>query len=92
MKPVAANTNSSVERLVKRLDKAVSTEDIAGVCEQVKQVLSEQIAGGQVRLPSPLLEPSKKDYARRLLHRDPKGRYTVVVMIWAPALSEFVLE
>ena len=87
MKPVPANAGSSVERLVHRLDEAVSTEDIPRICEQVKQVLSEEIAGGQVRLSSGLLMPSKKDYARRLLHRDPEGRYTVVVMIWAPGQS-----
>jgi len=31
-----------------------------------------------------MLRPSSEKYARRLLHKDPKGRYSAVVMVWGP--------
>jgi predicted metal-dependent enzyme (double-stranded beta helix superfamily) len=30
------------------------------------------------------LRPAADKYARRLMHRDPSGRYSVVVMVWGP--------
>jgi predicted metal-dependent enzyme (double-stranded beta helix superfamily) len=33
-------------------------------------------------LPGEFLEPTPDRYARRLLHKDPAGRYSVVIMVW----------
>jgi predicted metal-dependent enzyme (double-stranded beta helix superfamily) len=75
----------TVEDLIGRLDSAVEHEDAAVVCESVKRVLIETAEDGVAFLGPEFLEPTPGEtYARRLLHRDPRGRYTVVVMVWAP--------
>ena len=74
--------SSKVSELIRRLDQAVGTGDPERLCRDIKQVLSETIAGGADLLDPPFLAPAPDRYARRLLHRDPAGRYTAVVMVW----------
>ncbi len=40
--------------------------------------------GGSLAVPADLRRPIEGTYARRLLHRDPAGQYTMVVMTWGP--------
>ena len=40
-----------------------------------------------LHLPPALVVPRADSYARRLLHQDPAGRYTAVVMTWGPGQS-----
>jgi predicted metal-dependent enzyme (double-stranded beta helix superfamily) len=68
--------------LIRRLDEAVAAPDDAGRCRNVKDVLVEMVNRGEPFLPEDLLAPTPASYARRLLHRDPRGRYTVLVMVW----------
>jgi predicted metal-dependent enzyme (double-stranded beta helix superfamily) len=73
-----------VETLIRGLDAAVSLRDDATVCERVKHVLQDTIGSGSDVLAQDILRVDPAKYARRLLHRDPEGRYSVVVMVWGP--------
>lgn len=72
---------ATVTELVRRLDEAVTGDDVS-CCRNVKRVLSEFISAGGLTLDPAYLAPAPDRYARRLLHRDPRGRYTVIVMVW----------
>jgi predicted metal-dependent enzyme (double-stranded beta helix superfamily) len=67
-----------------RLDFAVAARDAAAVTERVKGELGDAIRAGTLSLPDAFHRSRAETYARRLLYRDPDGRYTVVVMTWAP--------
>jgi predicted metal-dependent enzyme (double-stranded beta helix superfamily) len=71
-----------VNELLRRLDEAVDTDDAGALCRNVKRVLHDVVMSGEEFLDPPFLAPAPDRYARRLLHRDPKGRYSVVVMVW----------
>lgn len=73
---------SKVAELIQRLDEAMGPPDDAGRCRNVKQVLIDIVKSGEQFVPDTFLQPASDRYARRLLHRDPKGRYTVLVMVW----------
>jgi len=73
---------SKVDELIQRLDEAMAPSDDAGRCRNVKQVLIDVVKSGEQFVPDAFLQPAPDRYARRLLHRDPKGRYTVLVMVW----------
>lgn len=67
-----------------RLDTAVRERDITLVAQQVKRVLQDALRVNGLDLPVQFRVARSDTYARRLLHRDPDGRYTVVVMTWGP--------
>ncbi|OFW11697.1 MAG: hypothetical protein A3H96_03280 [Acidobacteria bacterium RIFCSPLOWO2_02_FULL_67_36] len=67
-----------------RLDEAVATGAAAAITEQVKTTLQEAIRTGLLTLHPRFYGTRPDTYARRRLHRDPQGRYTVVVMAWGP--------
>jgi predicted metal-dependent enzyme (double-stranded beta helix superfamily) len=67
-----------------RLDAAVRGETVDGIAHQVKNVLKEVLRSDGIPLPPHFRQPRPDTYARRLLHRDPDERYTVVVMTWGP--------
>ena len=71
-----------VDELVRRLDQAMVAPDDEGRCRNVKKVLTEMLGSGTPFLDPRYLAPTPDHYARRLLHRDPQGRYTAVVMVW----------
>ncbi|HVL40114.1 MAG TPA: cysteine dioxygenase family protein [Fimbriimonadaceae bacterium] len=71
-----------MSELIRRLDEAVEHPECRTRCEAVKNVLHEVCEGGADFVPSELLRPAPDKYARRLLHMDPQGRYTVLVMVW----------
>jgi predicted metal-dependent enzyme (double-stranded beta helix superfamily) len=68
--------------LIDRLDEEVDKDCPVGVCDGVQEALVSCVARGADLVPEDLLRPAPDCYARRLLHRDPKGRYTIVVMVW----------
>lgn len=70
--------------LVQRLDRAVEAESFAAIVAAVEQELSASIAAGAELTPAAFLDPVADHYARRLLHPDPAGRYTVICMTWGP--------
>jgi predicted metal-dependent enzyme (double-stranded beta helix superfamily) len=70
--------------LVARLDLAVTAGSVDAVTHEVKHVLEELLTSGAVQLPDSFRATRADTYARRLLHRDPAGRYTAIVMTWGP--------
>ena len=70
--------------LRERLDAVIHGETEARVPELVKAVLIDSMQCGALEVPSRFRQPIEETYARRLLHRDPSGHYTMVVMTWAP--------
>ena len=67
-----------------RLDAIIHGESPSRVPEMVKAVLIDSMQGGSLAVPARFRQPIEGTYARRLLHRDPDGQYTMVVMTWAP--------
>jgi predicted metal-dependent enzyme (double-stranded beta helix superfamily) len=74
--------SSKVDELIRRLDEATTAPDDAARCRSVKQVLIDIVASGEQFLDPPFLVPAPDRYARRLLHRAPGNRYTVIAMVW----------
>ena len=69
--------------LVSRIDGVLAgAPDDAGRCRGVKKVLEETLLADAHFLEARFLEPHPERYARRLLHRDPQNRYTVIAMVW----------
>ncbi len=71
-----------VQAFLQSLDAAVETDCVNQRCTKVKDLLEELFRSDLDLLPECLLEPAEDKYARRLVHRDPAGRYSVVAMIW----------
>jgi predicted metal-dependent enzyme (double-stranded beta helix superfamily) len=67
-----------------RLDAIVHGETPARIPELVKGVLIDSMQCGSLAVPASFGQPIEGTYARRLLHRDPLGQYTMVVMTWGP--------
>lgn len=74
--------SSRVAELISMLDEAVLAKDDAGRCRAVKKVLEKIVASGDSFVDAAFLKPNPERYARRLMHRDPAGRYTAIVMVW----------
>jgi len=77
-----APQQATVDELIRRLDAAVGAPDDATRCRNVKSVLTEVVRSGQSFVPESFMRAATGQYARRLLHRDPDGRYTALVMVW----------
>ena len=77
-----APQQSKIDELIRRLDEAVMVADDAGRCRNVKKVLTDIVGSGGSFVPESFMRTATGHYARRLLHRDPAGRYTVLVMVW----------
>jgi predicted metal-dependent enzyme (double-stranded beta helix superfamily) len=76
--------NPRVLELIRRIDEAMIPRDDASRCRGVKQVLEDTFKAGTDFLDARFLVPNPERYARRLVHRDPEGRYTVIAMVWNP--------
>ncbi|MFQ5600194.1 MAG: cysteine dioxygenase [Candidatus Krumholzibacteriia bacterium] len=70
--------------LIRRLEEAVSVPDTSSICRSVKNVLQEKLNRPRDFVPQECLRADPARYARRLLFKDPDGRFSVVVMVWAP--------
>jgi 3-mercaptopropionate dioxygenase len=75
---------ASCPELVARLDEAMDAGSVEAITQAVKLVLEDLLAGAGVALPDDFRVTRPDSYARRLLHRDPGGRYTAIVMTWGP--------
>ena len=72
------------EVLVTRLDASVDAGDTGAITQAVKADLEYVLANRLLALPERFIGTRPESYARRLLHRDPRGRYTAIVMTWGP--------
>jgi len=70
--------------LIARLDRSVDAGSPQAITAAVKADLEEILGSGTLRLPGAFMTPRLDAYARRLLHRDPRGRYSAIVMTWGP--------
>ncbi len=77
-------TFQGLEDIVARLDRAVDASTAEEITARIKADLEDILGHAALRLPDRYRRPRPDTYARRLLHRDPKGRYTAVVMTWGP--------
>lgn len=75
---------TAFEAVRPQIDAAVQAADPDQVAQQIKRVLQEALRSDSLTLPRRFQSPRPDTYARRLLHRDPSGRYTAVVMTWGP--------
>ena len=79
---MSTHTKARVQELVRKLDEAMTPRDDAGRCRAVKQILIDFMQSGTDFLDPQFLVPTPERYARRLIHRDPEGRYTAIAMVW----------
>jgi predicted metal-dependent enzyme (double-stranded beta helix superfamily) len=77
-------TGTALDELRARLDRAVDAGDPETVTAAVKSVLQDSLKCNGIPLDAHFYEARPDTYARRLLHRDPQGRYTAIVMTWGP--------
>lgn len=77
-----AATQAWIADLTTQLDEAVRAQGDGPRCQMVMEALSRSIGEGDCPLDSTLLAPVENGYGRRLLHRDPEGAYSIVLMIW----------
>lgn len=73
-----------LNELIARLDRSVEAGSAEAITSAVKADLEEMLGSRKLTLPGAFTTPRRDAYARRLLHRDPQGRYSVIVMTWGP--------
>lgn len=81
----AAAADRMSDELRARLDAAVSMRPLERLTDAVKIALQDALRQGALSLPDRYRQARPDTYARRLFHRDPDGRYTMVVMTWGPS-------
>lgn len=79
---MATSAPELVHELIRRLDEAVALQEECACCHAIKNVLHDIVQDGSDFIPAEFMKPAPGKYARRLLHKDPAGRYSVLVMIW----------
>ena len=70
----------AIQDLIHALDQAAAIQDDHARCDAVAEALREAVR--RQPLDESLVQPIESGYGRRLVHRDPEGRYTVVAMAW----------
>ena len=70
--------------LIARLNRSVEAGSPKAITAAVKADLEDILGSGKLRLPDAFMSPRPDAYARRLLYRDPQGRYSAIVMTWGP--------
>lgn len=75
-------SSPQTRELIERLDAATSEGGVEEVTAGVKEALSECVDAGLLQLGEAWTRPRADGYGRRLLHRSPDGRYTVIAMVW----------
>ncbi|MDX1632157.1 MAG: cysteine dioxygenase family protein [Thermoanaerobaculia bacterium] len=73
-----------LDRLVEDLDRATAFEDRRELSREVKETLERHTEEQTLILPPEIQTPAEDSYARRLLHLDPEGRYSLLAMVWGP--------
>jgi predicted metal-dependent enzyme (double-stranded beta helix superfamily) len=73
-----------VEHLIRELEAFLSEtradkETVRGVADRLEQFL-----GGRPAIGARYERPGDGTYARRLMHKDPQGRFVIIVMTWGP--------
>lgn len=71
-----------MRELIQRLDRAVEEAEVKGCCMSVKDALEEVVRSGEDFVDERFLAPASDKYARRLIHLDPDGKYSLMAMVW----------
>ncbi len=71
-----------LQAFLAEVDAAVEIDCTTARCHRVKDLLEELFHSGRDLIPAEYLRPCETSYARHLLHRDPAGRYSIVMMVW----------
>ena len=79
----SSTPDPATRHLIEQLDAAVAHPTDELRCDAVKAALQDLVRSG-AQLDERIVTPVADGYARRLLHRDPDDRYSVVVMSWGP--------
>ncbi len=79
--PSRSATRYTVDTLIRKLDRAVAKDTVEARVEATRRVIAEAAQVTDL-LPEMFLQTCDTSYARRLLHADPAGRYSVLVMVW----------
>lgn len=79
---MAIRNETRLAEMVRRLDEAVAIQEEKGCCHAVKEALEDIVRSGEDFLDPHFLQPVEGRYARRLVHKDPNGRYSVLAMVW----------
>lgn len=66
------------------IERALDLGEPGAIAAAVREALATQIAAGTIELPASATEAYPERYARRLVHRDPAGRFSIVAMAWGP--------
>lgn len=77
-------TTHGLDTLAHRLTAAFEAGTETGRPERLALVLRNWCKTGARELPERYFEPRPEGYCRRLLHLDPRRRFSVLVMTWAP--------
>lgn len=70
--------------LVRRLTEAYEGGAAETAPHRIEAVLVELCASRALELPDHAIEASRDRYARHLLHRDERGRFSLIAMVWGP--------
>ncbi|CAN5379631.1 hypothetical protein BH11ARM1_BH11ARM1_13500 [soil metagenome] len=76
------STTAVANELIQLLDNAVAKQSTEGCCYAIKDALELVVRSGREFIAPEMLKPVPDKYARRLLHKDPEGRYSVMIMVW----------
>lgn len=79
---MAVRPRSKVQEMIRLIDEAVTIQEEKGCCQAVKKALQDIVRSGEDFLDPHFLEPVEGRYARRLVHKDPKNRYSILAMVW----------
>lgn len=74
--------NANLKNFIHHMDRAVAIADIEERCAAVKHILETAFQNQFDILDEEHMQPAKDCYARRLVHKDPGGAYSVVAMVW----------
>jgi predicted metal-dependent enzyme (double-stranded beta helix superfamily) len=77
-------SSPGLAELIDRLDRSEEAGTAEAVTAAVKHDLEYLLGGRRLTLPAEFTVARPDCYARRLLHRDPAGRYSAIVMTWGP--------
>jgi predicted metal-dependent enzyme (double-stranded beta helix superfamily) len=72
----------TLDSLIQELDLAVAPSDHSDKVQAVRKALERATALDSDFLPDTFCVPADQGYARRLIHTDPLGRYSVMAMVW----------
>lgn len=79
---MGTDRKANLATFISALDKAVAIPECEARCAKIKDLLEYAFSHKLEVLEEEHMQPGEGHYARRLVHRDPEGRYSVVAMVW----------